>query len=97
MSGIYAKYHVQLFMLLLVYTTTREIQSSNTMCLFLSRWFHFVGEQPIIGFEVLIFSPDGPDIEPGQCTFLSILVFQIFFWFLNLLISKSRNLSAIFA
>ena len=39
--------------------------------------FHFVGEQ--IGFEVLVFGPTGPDIEPGRCTFLSILVFRIFF------------------
>ena len=57
--------------------------------------FRFVGEQ--IGFEVLVFGPTGPDIEPGRCTFLSILVFRIFFQFLNLLISKSRNLSAFFA
>ena len=39
--------------------------------------FRFVGEQ--IGFEVLVFGPAGPDIEPGRCTFLSILVFRIFF------------------
>jgi len=38
--------------------------------------FRFVGEQ--IGFEVLVFGPVGPDIEPGRCTFLSILVFRIF-------------------
>ena len=37
----------------------------------------FVGEQ--IGFEVLLFGPAGPDIEPGRCTFRSILVFRIFF------------------
>ena len=37
--------------------------------------FHFVGEQ--IGFVVLVFGPAGP--EPGRCSFLSILVFQIFF------------------
>ena len=35
---IYAKYHVQ-FMLLLVYTTTWEIQSSNAMCFFSSSCF----------------------------------------------------------
>ena len=35
--------------------------------------FRFVGEQ--IGFEVIVFGPAGPDIEPGRCTFLSILVF----------------------
>ena len=88
-SGIYAKYYVQ-YMLLLFYTTTWEIQSSNTVCLFSSSF-----EQ--IGFEVLVFGPAGPDIDPGWCTFLSILVFPIFFLFLNLLISKSRlNLSAIF-
>ena len=46
--------------------------------------FHFVGEQ--IGFEVLAFGPAGPDIEPDLCTFLSVLVSQIFFEFLNLLI-----------
>ena len=40
-------------------------------------YFHRVGEQ--IGFEVLVFGPAGPDIEPGRCTFLSILVFRIFF------------------
>ena len=57
--------------------------------------FRFVGEQ--VGFEVLVFGPAGPDIEPGRCTFLSILVFRIFVQFLNLLISKSRDLSAIFA
>ena len=39
--------------------------------------FRFAGEQ--IGFEVLVFGLVGPDIEPGQCTFLSILVFGIFF------------------
>ena len=49
--------------------------------------FPFVGEQ--IGFEVLVFGPAGPDIEPGRCTFLSILVFRIYFsfwisWFQNL-------------
>ena len=39
--------------------------------------FRFVGEQ--IGLEALAFSPDGPDIEPGQFTFLSILIFRISF------------------
>ena len=39
-------------------------------------FFCFVGEQ--IGFEVLVFGQAGPDIEPEQCTFLSILVFQNF-------------------
>ena len=39
--------------------------------------FRFVGEQ--IGFEVLVFGPAGPDVEPGLRTFLSILVFRIFF------------------
>ena len=38
--------------------------------------FRFVGEP--IGFEVFVFGPAGPDIEPGRCTFLSILVFRIF-------------------
>ena len=37
-SGIYAKYHVK-FMLLIVYTTTWEIHSSNAMCLFSSSCF----------------------------------------------------------
>ena len=32
--------------------------------------FRLVGEQ--IGFEVLVFGPAGPDIEPDRCTFLSI-------------------------
>ena len=63
-------------MLLIVYTTTWEIQSSNAMCIFVEL-FRFVGEQ--IGFEVLVFGPASPDIEPGRCTFLSILVFRIFF------------------
>ena len=40
-------------------------------------YFRGVGEQ--IGFEVLVFGPAGPDIEPGRCTFHSILVFRIFF------------------
>ena len=49
--------------------------------------FRFVGEK--IGFEVLVFGPASPDIEPGRCTFLSILVFRISFtswiyWFQNL-------------
>ena len=35
-------------------------------------FFGFVGEQ--IGFEVLVFSPAGPDIEPGRRTFFSILI-----------------------
>ena len=39
--------------------------------------FRFVGEQ--IGFEILGFGPVGPDIEPGRLTFLSVLVFRIFF------------------
>ena len=39
--------------------------------------FRFVDEQ--IGVEVLVFGTAGPDIGPGQCTFLSILVFRIFF------------------
>jgi len=34
--------------------------------------FCFVGKQ--IGFEVIVFGPAGPVIEPGRCTFLSILV-----------------------
>ena len=57
--------------------------------------FRFLGEQ--IGFEVFVFGPAGPDIEPGRSTFLSILVFRTFFSSFNLLISKSGNLSAIFA
>ena len=48
-------------------------------------FFRFVGEQ--IGSEVLVFGPAGPDIEPGRCTFLSILTFRFFY----------RDLSAIFA
>ena len=39
--------------------------------------FRFLGQQ--IGFEVLVFGPAGPNIEPGRCAFLSILVFRIFF------------------
>ena len=39
--------------------------------------FRFEGEQ--IGFEVLVFDPSGPDIEPGRCTFLSILVTEFSF------------------
>ena len=36
--------------------------------------FRFVGEQ--IGFEVLVFGSASPDIELGQCTFLSISEFS---------------------
>ena len=85
MSGICAKYHVQ-FMLLLVYTITWEIQSSNGMCLFSLRWFRFVEK---IGFEVLVFSLAGPDIEPGLVLF-SVSWFSKFSfgswisWFQNL-------------
>ena len=45
--------------------------------LFFVELFRFVGAQ--IGFEVLVFGPAGPDIEPGPRTFLSILFFRIFF------------------
>ena len=51
--------------------------SHLTPCVIFVELFRFVGEQ--IGFEVLVFGPAGPDIEPGRCTFLSILVFRIFF------------------
>ena len=30
-------------------------------------------------FEVLVFGPAGADMEPDRCTFIIILVFQIFF------------------
>ena len=33
----------------------------------------FVGEK--IGFELLVFGPDGPDIEPGRCTFFQYFGF----------------------
>ena len=46
-------------------------------CVYFCRVVRFVGEQ--IGFEVLVFGSAGPDIEPGPRTFLSILVFRIFF------------------
>ena len=36
--------------------------------------FRFVGKQ-----KGLVLGLAGPDIEPGWCTFPSILVFQIFF------------------
>ena len=49
---------------------------SNAMFIFVEL-FRFVGEQ--IAFEVLVFGPACPHIEPGRCTFLSILVFRIFF------------------
>ena len=61
--------------------------SHLTLCFYFVELFPFVGDQ--IGFEVLVFGPAGPDIEPGRCTFLNILVFRIFFSFMNLLISKS--------
>ena len=51
-----------------------------------------------MGFEVLVFGPASPDIEPGRCTYRSILVFRIFFF--SVLESpdfESRNLSTIFA
>ena len=35
--------------------------------------FRLIGEQ--IGFKVLVLGPAGSDIEPGRCTFLSVLVF----------------------
>ena len=57
--------------------------------------FHFIGEQ--IGFEVLVFGPAGPDIEPGGCSFLSILGFLNFLLVLEAPDFKSRNLSAVFA
>ena len=47
--------------------------------------FRFVGEK--IGFEVLVFGPAGTDIEPGRCTFLSILMFfSQYFGFRNFLL-----------
>ena len=64
-------------MLLLVYTTTWEIQSSKRHVFIFVDLFRFVGEQ--IGFEVLVFGPAGPDIAPGWCAFLIILDFRIFF------------------
>ena len=48
-SGIYAKYHVQ-FMLLIVYTTTWKIQSSNAMCLFLSTCFASSASKLVLKF-----------------------------------------------
>ena len=48
-SGIYAKYHVQ-FMLLIVYTTTWEIQSSNVMCFFLSSCFASSASKLVLKF-----------------------------------------------
>ena len=47
-----------------------------TPCVYFRRVFRFVGEQ--IGFEVLVLGLAGPDIVPGRCTFLSILVFSNF-------------------
>ena len=38
--------------------------------------FRLVGER--IGFEVLVFGPAVPDIEPGRYTFLSIFGFPNF-------------------
>ena len=52
------------------------LQSEKLSDLFVEL-FRFVGEQ--IGFEVLVFGPAGPDIDPGRCTLLSILVSRIFF------------------
>ena len=51
--------------------------SHLTPCVNFVALFRFVGEQ--IGFEVPVFGSAGPDIEPGRCTFLSILVFRILF------------------
>ena len=51
--------------------------SHLTPCVYFVELFRFLGEQ--ICFEVLVFGPAGPDIGPGRCTFLSILVFRIFF------------------
>ena len=53
-----------------------NLRNSSSLFIFVEL-FRFVGAQ--IGFEVLVYVPAGPDIEPGRCTFLSILVFRIFF------------------
>ena len=50
--------------------------SHLTPCVYFLELFRFVGEQ--ISFEVLVFGPACPDIEPGRCTFRSILVLRIF-------------------
>ena len=71
-------------MLSFVYPTTCEIHvhvMRRTLQLFVEL-FCFIGEQ--IGFKVLVFSPAGPDIGPGLCTFLSI----IYFWFSELSLSS---------
>ena len=53
--------------------------SHLTPCVYICvELFRFVGEQ-IGGFELLVFGPAGPDIEPGRCAFLSILVLRSFF------------------
>ena len=49
--------------------------SHLTPCVYFRELFRFIGKQ--IGFEVLVCL--GPDIEPGQCTFLSILVSKFSF------------------
>ena len=45
--------------------------------------FRFVAEQ--IGFKVPVFRPLGPDIDPGRCTFLTVVFCSSFVNFLLVL------------
>ena len=56
----------------LYYNLRNSVMYKRHLFIFLEL-FRFIGEQ--IGFKVLVFGLDGPDIEPGRCTFLSILAF----------------------
>ena len=44
-------------------------------CVYFRQVVSLYRQANIIGFEVLVFNPAGPEIKPGRCTFLSILVF----------------------
>ena len=83
-SGIYAKYHVQ-FILLIVYTTTWEIQSSNAMCLFLSSCFASSASKLVLKF---LFSA-----QLGSRHWARSMYFSQYFGFPNfLLVLESQNL-----
>jgi len=77
MSGIYAKYHVKFMLLIILFILLPGKFSHLTPCVYFHRVVSLRRRE--IGFEVLVIGPAGPDIEPGGCTFCSILVFRLFF------------------
>ena len=89
MSSIYAKYHLQFMLLPYLFIQYYNLRNSviNSHVFIFVELLCFVGQQ--IGFEVLVFGPAGPNIEPGRCAFLSILFSEFSFsswisWFQNL-------------